>query len=209
MDKTWWVGSPTKRICCHRNRSYRLSHPSSLKPSEDRRVTGSCCRRSWRSTRVAEPAFFAAERKQRTPAARAPGPFCVVRNCKGQIKASAALRRVSIPLAAGPAAGPLWRAVAKATPASVLARLGDIHGNGAVPKLGAVDHADGLLSVRLGFHFDEGKSLRLPRFTVGDQGDRLHRSCLREQRLEVTCGSGVRQISNVQLCDHSHLSRLR
>src|SRR3989304_2158836 len=71
-------------------------------------------------------------------------------------------------------------------------RFGNIDGNCASHEILAIEHADGLLRLVIGCHFDETKSFGSPRCSVYDQCNRGDVSSLADGKLESIFSSGLR-----------------
>jgi hypothetical protein len=82
-------------------------------------------------------------------------------------------------------------------PTGSIAILGLVDLQGAAFELLAVQrlHCPGCIRIR---HFDEAKTARTPRVTIGDQRHLLDRSMCREQSAHAIFSGGKREISHVE-----------
>jgi hypothetical protein len=76
------------------------------------------------------------------------------------------------------------------------------HGYFASVKHLAVQTTNGLRSILLGRHFDEGKSSGPATHPIGDDVHRFHLAHLSEERVQRVLGGIITQISYVQLLGH-------
>jgi len=91
---------------------------------------------------------------------------------------------------------------AAATKPAFLLGLGFIDCQGATVHSPAVEHGNGLLTCRFGFHFNESKTPGLTRVPVGNNLGRGHLAGLGKKRVQLFLGCVKGQIADIQFDTH-------